>query len=351
MDLQNLFTNQIKQDLVLDKQQSLIKHKIKPSQTTYTRTHPHTHIYEVDTISFQTFFVWAFLLIVHTWNSCPLQGNFLRLQCTCFTVTTTSGRPHKNPLVWACQWSSSQPLLSPQLSHNDSLWAKGITKSQREQGLDYREAEELSWCPSWSNSLWQGWSCGLVHCPGGNATEPIWRALASSQGISSWTPLKPQQSNPNPNPNTLANQLWCIDFLIPPTPLIIPHRLSALLEYLMLLKNWCSIHARCFKSSLKCSIRFSGMFPSLKQNFIAYRSSKVSDFIFENHQLWQSGFSRVCSNCCCSCSFEAGIIKIGQSSHQMYNNSILNSQESTTILNAHTKKVWKLIVCTSYICI
>ncbi len=31
-------------------------------------------------------------------------------------------------------------------------------------------------------------------------------------------------------------------------------------------------------------------FPSLKQNFIAYRSSKVSDCIFEIHQLWQSGF-------------------------------------------------------------
>ena len=41
------------------------------------------------------------------------------------------------------------------------------------EGLDYRKAEEVSWCPSWSNSLWQGWSCGLVYCPGGNATEPI----------------------------------------------------------------------------------------------------------------------------------------------------------------------------------
>ena len=28
-------------------------------------------------------------------------------------------------------------------------------------------------------------------------------------------------------------------------------------------------------------------FPSLKHNFIAYRSSKVSDCIFEIHQLWQ----------------------------------------------------------------
>ena len=36
-------------------------------------------------------------------------------------------------------------------------------------------------------------------------------------------------------------------------------------------------------------------FPSLKQNVIAYRSSKVSDCIFEIHQLWQSGFSRVYS--------------------------------------------------------
>ena len=90
-------------------------------------------------------------------------------------------------------------------------------------------------------------------------------------------------------------------------------------------------------------------FPSLKHNFIAYRSSKVSDYIFEIHQLWQSGFSTVHSNSYCSCSFEAEIIKISQSSHKMYSSKILNFQESTTILNAHTKKVWKLIACTSYI--
>ena len=42
-------------------------------------------------------------------------------------------------------------------------------------------------------------------------------------------------------------------------------------------------------------------FPSLKQNSIAYRSSKVSNCIFEIHQLWQSGFSRVYSNSYCSC--------------------------------------------------
>ena len=91
-------------------------------------------------------------------------------------------------------------------------------------------------------------------------------------------------------------------------------------------------------------------FPSLKQNFIAYCSSKVyshPDCIFEIHQLWQSGFSRVYSNCCCSCSFEPAIIQIGQSSHKMYSNNRLNFQESTTILNACTKKVWKPIESTT----
>ena len=54
-------------------------------------------------------------------------------------------------------------------------------------------------------------------------------------------------------------------------------------------------------------------FPSLKHNFIAYCSSKVSsgpECIFEIDQLWQSGFSRVYSNCCCNCWFEPEIIKI-----------------------------------------
>ena len=84
-------------------------------------------------------------------------------------------------------------------------------------------------------------------------------------------------------------------------------------------------------------------FPSLKQNFIAYCSSKVSDCIFEIHQLWQLGFSRVYSNCYCSGSFEAEIIRIGQSSHKMYSNNILNFQESMTILNACTKKSGSLL--------
>ena len=88
------------------------------------------------------------------------------------------------------------------------------------------------------------------------------------------------------------------------------------------------------------------IFPSLKQNFIAYNPSKLSsrpDSIFEIHQLWQSGFSRVYSNSCCNCSFEHEIIKIGLSSHKMYSNNILSFQESTTILIACTEKSGNLL--------
>ena len=105
------------------------------------------------------------------------------------------------------------------------------------------------------------WCLVLVEIP----LTKVWRVMASSDGISFWTPLKPQHSNPNPNP--LANQLWCSDFLTPPTPLIIPHRLPAFLESLMPLKNWCSIYARWLKSSMKYSIRFWGIFSKFKREF------------------------------------------------------------------------------------
>ena len=144
-----------------------------------------------------------------------------------------------------------------------------------------------------------------------------WPDLKSA-GLFQWNlflnPLKPQHSNPNSY--SLADPIYA---------------------------RWSKKQSEAFHMFLW------HFFPSLKQNFIAYHSSKVSDCIFEIHQLWQSGFSRVYSNCCCSCSFEPEIIKIGQSSHKMYSNNIVNFQESTTILNARTKKVWKLIICTSYI--
>ena len=94
------------------------------------------------------------------------------------------------------------------------------------------------------------------------------------------------------------------------TSLLLPYPSSSLTDSLPSLNLLChsKTDARWLKSSLKHSIRFCGIFSILKQNFIAYRSSKVSsrpDYIFEIHQPWQSD---------CSCSFEAEIIKIGQSS-------------------------------------
>ena len=62
--------------------------------------------------------------------------------------------------------------------------------------------------------------------------EMHWLDLKSAGlflGISYWTPLKPQHINPNP----LANQLLCIDFLTPSTPLIIPSQTPCLLESLI----------------------------------------------------------------------------------------------------------------------
>ena len=267
--------------------------------------------------------------------------------------------------------------------------------------------------------MWQGWSYGLEHCPRGNATDLIWRVLASSDWISSWTPLKPQHSIPcwlsiqwEPSAcrscqccqkkdhqkfvggfalsgllrsgrdsmlplGTLSLGLWliavdpafiaghqsikncgiwidqldhlpavmttsfflifsehpwdklranllylqflmnncvysshtdiklctyclyrlttfliheilflayqlrCSDFLTPPTPLIITHRLPAFLESLMPLKNWCSIHARLLKSSLKHSIRFCGIFSKFKIEFYCILSC-------DRQQLWKT---------------------------------------------------------------
>ena len=157
----------------------------------------------------------------------------------------------------------------------------------------------------------------------------------------------PKESLPelpyNFNIVTLTQTLWPINTGVL-TSLLLPHLSSSLTDSLPSLsllchsKNSCSIHARCSKSSLKHSIRFCGIFSKFKKNVFVYRSSKVSDCIFEIHQHWQSGFSRVYSNCCCSCSFEPKILKIGLSSHKMYSNNTLDFQESTTILNACTKK-------------
>ena len=98
-------------------------------------------------------------------------------------------------------------------------------------------------------------------------------AVRNGHGISSWTPLNPHHSNPNPKP--LANQLWCIGFLTPPLPLIIPHRLPAFLESLMQLKNWCSIYARWSKTFWSIPNVSVAFFPSLKLHIVLLKCPHV----------------------------------------------------------------------------
>ena len=73
------------------------------------RTHESTYTYKMHTISFQTFFVWALLLIINKWKSSPLRSNLLRLQFTWCNVPTTSGRPHGSPL---CQHVTASLISS-----------------------------------------------------------------------------------------------------------------------------------------------------------------------------------------------------------------------------------------------
>ena len=142
----------------------------------------------------------------------------------------------------------------------------------------------------------------------------------------------PKESLPelpqNLNIVTLTLTLWPInsDVLI---SLHLPHLSSSLTYSLPSLNPLChsKTDVRFMQDGLNHSIRFCGIFPSLKQDFIAYRSCKVSDSIFEIRQL------------CCSFSFETEVIKVGQSSPNMYSNNILNFQESITILDTHTEKV------------
>ena len=131
---------------------------------------------------------------------------------------------------------------------------------------------------------------------------------------------------------TLTLTLWPINSGVL-TSLLLPHLSSSLADSVSSLNLIChsKTHTRFMQNGRKgvWSIQYVSVafFPSLKQNLIAYHSSKVSsrpDCIFAIHQLWQSGFSRVYSYSCSSRLFEPEIIQIGQSSLMMYSNNILN---------------------------
>ena len=161
----------------------------------------------------------------------------------------------------------------------------------------------MSWCPSFSNSLWQRWSCGLCI---------VLVEMPLSRFEECW-PLPKESLHELPynlNIVTLTLTLWPINSGVL-TSLLLPHLSSSLTDSLPSLNLLChsKTDARFMQDGRKAvwSIPYVSVafFPSLKHNFIAYRFSKVSshpDCIFEIHQLWQWGFSRVYSNYYCSCS-------------------------------------------------
>ena len=83
--------------------------------------------YEAHMISFQTFFVWELLLIIHAWNSSPLLSNLLRLS---MNLLYRSNNFWKAPMeVLLCELS---------LTFVTASFISSIVSSHWEQGLDYR---------------------------------------------------------------------------------------------------------------------------------------------------------------------------------------------------------------------
>ena len=174
-----------------------------------------------------------------------------------------------------------------------------------------------------------------MYCSGGNATYPIWSVLGSSDRISTWTSLKPQHIYSN----HLANQFWCSDFLTPPTPLIIPHRLPGILESLLEHKNWCSTQARWSKSSLKHSIHFYGIFSKFKNRILQHIVHLKRQIAFlkltscDNQAL--VGCIPIAS---VAVPLKTEIIKISQSSHNMDSNNYTEISRVYTIFKCPYEK-------------
>ena len=55
----------------------------------YIYIYIYIYIHEVHTISFQTFFVWELLLIVHTWNSSPPRSCLLYFKAIQFSISSS----------------------------------------------------------------------------------------------------------------------------------------------------------------------------------------------------------------------------------------------------------------------
>ena len=137
------------------------------------------------------------------------------------------------------------------------------------------------------------------------------------------------------------------------TFLLLPHLSSSLTDCLSSLNLLCHLQtdARWPKSSLKHSIRFCGIFFQVYNRILLHIVLLKCPNVQIACLKFTSVTIRVYSNCCCSCLLEPEIIKIGQSSHNMYSNNILNFQEPTTILNGCTKNAGNFLNSRVCVCV
>ena len=157
----------------------------------------------------------------------------------------------------------------------------------------------------------------------------------------SWTYLKPQHSIPNLTLYPINSGVM--------TSLLLPHLSSSLTDSL---SSWISYatqklmldSCKMVEKQSEAFIRFCGIFSKFKKEFyyISFSHVQMSFFKFtsgENQAL--VGYIPIPA---VFVHFEPEILNIGQSSHKMYSNEILNFQVSTTILNGSKESLetyWK----------
>ena len=144
----------------------------------------------------------------------------------------------------------------------------------------------------------------------------------------------------------MANQLWCVDFLTSHTPLIIPHRLPSFLESLMPLKKMLQKQSEVFYTFLW---QFFQVWNRILLHMVLLKCPHIQIAFLKFTSCDNQALVGCIPIAAAAVQFECEIIKIGQSSHKMYSNKILNFQVSTTIFNVCTKKAGNLFKCTTYI--
>ena len=178
-----------------------------------------------------------------------------------------------------------------------------------------------------------------------------------------WSTLKPKHLNGSLN-NGLYVLRQCMyeyfanfvhkirrpDVPLPPTPLLIPHFLSALLELLVPPEHSCTAHKSlsiCSFYHVKC---FCGIFTKLNTKFYRIATLQVvfTTWLHAVHwSLWQAACDLPCSGWCPSRLLQRKKTKLGTCVYDNCGKDIWQRQLSSTVNRASTRAVSKLLQWTS----